>query len=69
MKRFSWPRPPLILGLVLSGIIENYLFISVARYGAEWLLRPIVLIIGALIVFSLFYGFKHKGKAGGEATA
>jgi TctA family transporter len=69
MKRFSWPRPPLILGLVLSSIIENYLFISVARYGAEWLLRPIVLIIGALIVFSLFYGFKHKGKAGGEATA
>jgi len=69
MKRFSWPRPPLILGLVLSGIIENYLFISVARYGAGWLFRPIVLIIGALIVFSLFYGFKHKGKAGGEATA
>jgi len=69
MKRFSWPRPPLILGLVLSGIIENYLFISVARYGAGWLLRPIVLIIGALIVFSLFYGFSHKGKQGGEATA
>ena len=68
MKRFSWPRPPLILGLVLSGIIENYLFISIARYGATWLLRPIVLIIGALIVFSLIYGFRHKGKAGGEAT-
>jgi TctA family transporter len=68
MKRFSWPRPPLILGLVLSGIIENYLFISIARYGGGWLLRPIVLIIGALIVFSLFYGFRHKGKQGGEAT-
>jgi TctA family transporter len=69
MKRFSWPRPPLILGLVLSGIIENYLFISMARYGFSWLLRPIVLIIGGLIVFSLIYGFRHKGKQGGEATA
>jgi hypothetical protein len=49
MKRFSWPRPPLILGLVLSGIIENYLFISISRYGAAWLGRPIVLIVLALI--------------------
>ncbi len=68
MKRFSWPRPPLILGLVLSSIIENYLFISIARYGASWLLRPIVLIILGLIVFSLIYGFKHKGKQAGEAN-
>ncbi|NIO09008.1 MAG: hypothetical protein GTO40_13725, partial [Deltaproteobacteria bacterium] len=67
MKRFSWPRPPLILGLVLSSIIENYLFISIARYGVHWLLRPIVLIISALIVLSLFYGFKQKNKPAEEA--
>jgi TctA family transporter len=58
MKRFGWPRPPLILGLVLSGIIENYLFISVSRYGAAWAIRPIVLIIGLLIIGSLYYGFR-----------
>jgi len=58
MKRFGWPRPPLILGLILSGIVENYLFLSIARYGAAWLLRPIVLVIGLLIVASLVYGFR-----------
>ncbi len=58
MKRFSWPRPPLILGLVLSGIIENYLFISIGRYGATWMGRPIVIIIGLLIALSLAWGIR-----------
>ncbi len=68
MKRFSWPRPPLILGLVLSGIIENYLFISVSRYGAEWLLRPIVLVILAFVMVSLFFGFRNSWRRGKTAT-
>jgi len=67
MKRFSWPRPPVILGLVLSSIIENYLFISVTRYGWNWLTRPIVIGIGVLIAVSLFFGFRsalrHREKA------
>ena len=66
MKRFGWPRPPVILGLVLSGIIENYLFISTSRYGAAWLLRPIVLVIGLLIVASVVYGFRSVRSAGGR---
>jgi len=37
MKRLRWPRPPLILGFVLGGLVERYMFISVERYGAEWL--------------------------------
>ncbi len=63
MKRFSWPRPPLILGLVLSGIIENYLFISISRYGATWMLRPIVMIVMVLIAASLYYGIRNARKA------
>jgi TctA family transporter len=35
MKQNKWPRPPLILGVVLGDTIERYLFISVERYGAE----------------------------------
>ena len=70
MKRFSWPRPPVILGLVLSKIIENYLFISVTRYGWTWLARPIVIGIGVLIIVSLYFGFRgalkrNKSDSGG----
>ncbi len=66
MKRFSWPRPPVVLGLVLSSIIENYLFISVTRYGWGWLGRPIVIGIAVLIAVSLFFGFRSAAK---EAAA
>ena len=58
MKRFGWPRPPLILGLVLSSVLENYFFISASHYGASWLLRPMVLVIAAFMVAGLVYGRK-----------
>lgn len=66
MKRFSWPRPPIVLGLVLSKIIENYLFISVTRYGSGWLGRPIVIGIAVLIAVSLYFGFRPALKAAME---
>jgi TctA family transporter len=60
MKRFGWPRPPLILGVVLSGVIETYLFISLRRYGFEWMTRPFVLGIAGLIVFSVYFGIRRS---------
>jgi TctA family transporter len=51
----GWPRAPFVLGLVLGKIVENNLYISVARYDAEWLTRPIVLVLAALAVAVMFY--------------
>jgi len=53
MKQFKWPRPPLLLGVVLGDIIERYLFISVERYGIEWMGRPVVAIMFALALIGL----------------
>lgn len=53
MKRLGWPRPPLILAFVLGGLIENYLFISHLRYGAEWMLRPVPLVLLSLMALML----------------
>ncbi|MBV9192245.1 MAG: tripartite tricarboxylate transporter permease [Betaproteobacteria bacterium] len=41
----GWPRAPLVLGLVLGKIAENYLYISVARYDFAWLGRPVVVVL------------------------
>lgn len=57
MKQLGWPRPPLILGLVLSGVLERYLFISVNSYGFSWLTRPAVITVGVLTVVNVVYGF------------
>ena len=53
MSRLDWPRPPLLLGLVLGPLAENRLFLSTDNYGLGWLLRPGVLIILAIIVAGL----------------
>lgn len=37
MKRLKWPRPPIILGVVLGGLVERYLNISIERYGDGWI--------------------------------
>jgi TctA family transporter len=53
MKQLRWPRPPLILGFVLGAIIERYMFISTARYGLEWLTRPVVVVLLGLALLGL----------------
>ncbi|MFM0322637.1 tripartite tricarboxylate transporter permease [Caballeronia glebae] len=45
MKRLNWPRPPLILGLVLGSIFERYYFISHEIYGMGLFARPVVIVI------------------------
>src|SRR5262249_30127488 len=54
MKRLGWPRPPLVLGLVIGGIFERYLYISTELYGWAWLLRPVVLGILACVAWALY---------------
>jgi TctA family transporter len=51
----GWPRAPFVLGLVLGKIVENNLYISIARYETDWLTRPIVLVLAALALAVMFY--------------
>jgi TctA family transporter len=53
MKQFKWPRPPLILGLVLGDSIERYMFISIERYGLTWLARPVVAVLFTIAIIGL----------------
>ena len=54
MKRLGWPRPPMVLGIVVGVIFERYLFISTQLYGWGWLYRPAVLAILACVVWALY---------------
>jgi len=51
MKHMRWPRPPLILGFVLGGIIEDYMRISYQLYEWGWIFRPVcaVMLIAAAL--------------------
>src|SRR5205823_5772284 len=65
MKQFKWPRPPLILGVVLGDTIERYLFISIERYGMSFMLRPIVLLLFALAILGLVRPLLHDVRSQG----
>jgi putative tricarboxylic transport membrane protein len=55
MVQTDWPRPPLILGLVLGKLAEQNLFLTIDNYGMDWLGFPSVLTLFALIVLGTLY--------------
>lgn len=63
----DWPRPPLVLGLVLGKLAENNLFISYARYELGFLARPLMIVIIAasfVIVFAPIVLDRIRARAG-----
>jgi TctA family transporter len=59
MRRFGWPRPPLIVGFVLAPGAENYLYQAIQFHGWGWLARPGVLIIAAITLVSMWAGARY----------
>lgn len=55
MKQLGWPRPPLILGLVLGSTFERYLFISNELYGMSMFARPIVVVVLAIALWIILF--------------
>lgn len=63
MKRFGWPRPAFLIGFVLAGGMETYLYQAVQFDGWEFLQKPGVLIIGFLTIVSIFMAVKNIQKS------
>jgi TctA family transporter len=63
MRRRGYPRPAMILGLVLGDLMEKYLYRSVASYGYTWLGRPAVIALFLMAAASLFFTVKGRVKA------
>jgi putative tricarboxylic transport membrane protein len=67
MKRFGWPRPPLIIAVVLGPQLQQYLWLSTDRYGLEWLSHPSIIVLMILITLTIIWPFwlmrRRKQKA------
>lgn len=68
MRRYGYPRPAMILGLVLGDLMEKYLYRSVASYGFTWLARPAVVVLLILAAASLVFTLRGRVKARREAS-
>jgi putative tricarboxylic transport membrane protein len=53
LKKFGWPRPPFVIGLVLGGIAEDSIFKALAIWGPTFFLRPLSLLLIGLIVMTV----------------
>jgi len=67
MRRFGYPRPAMILGLVLGGLMETYLYRSMASYGFSWLARPSVIVLLSLAMISFLLTMRARLKSSPEA--
>lgn len=69
MKQAGWPRPPLILALILGPIMENAFQITVRVHdGFAWLGRPLVLVILAIIAATMFLAWRGLTKRNNAAA-
>lgn len=62
MKRFGWPRPAFLIGFVLAGGMETYLYQAVQISGLAFLLKPGVIIIGLLTAVSIYFAARHSAQ-------
>ena len=62
MKRFGWPRPPLIVGIVLQRLAETYFFLTTKLYGFSWLARPVVIILFVLTVWTIVHAVMRHSR-------
>ena len=72
MVKFDWPRPPMLLGLVLAPIAETNLRVSTQVYGTYgWMAEPGVIIIALFMLASVVYPLwqDSKQKKRGEQRA
>jgi TctA family transporter len=54
MRRYGWPRPPVLVAVVLGPQLQTYLWLSVDRYYLDWMMFPGVIVIFLVIVGTIF---------------
>jgi len=69
MRRYAYPRPAMILGLVLGDLMEKYLYRSMMAYGFSWLARPAVIVLLILAAVSFVFTLRGRLKSKSESPA
>ena len=66
LKHHEWPRGPFAIGLVLGTPAEIALHQSLTIWGGSFLLRPLTLVLIALVLASLWQSLRRYRRSGEE---
>ena len=70
MKTYRWPRPPIIIAIVLGGIVDKFYGIASQTYGWTMFARiPVLLILGIAIVTGAYTLYVQRKVTAGVASA
>ncbi|MCL4486608.1 MAG: tripartite tricarboxylate transporter permease [Chloroflexi bacterium] len=69
MKKYDYPRAPLVLSLVLGGLAETNFHMSMELWGPAFLLRPLTFILLLLTVTSIAYPIYRNWRKSQAAAA
>lgn len=67
LKQAGYPRAPMLISYVLTPPLERYYWLSVDLYGSSMLTRPGVLVLGALLLATLFFAWRSRRRDVSEA--
>ncbi|MEK9659501.1 MAG: tripartite tricarboxylate transporter permease [Chloroflexota bacterium] len=64
MKTYGWPRPPIIIAVILGSIIERFYAIAAKTYGLHMFTRiPVLLIIAIAVGMGLYTVWMQRSVA------
>jgi len=55
MRRYGWPRPPVLVAAVLGPQLQTYMWLSVDRYEWAWLTFPGVIVLMGVLIATIFW--------------
>ncbi len=67
LKKYGWPRPPFVIGLVLGAIAEDSIHKALAIWGPTFFLRPLSLLFIALILVTIGAYIWRQTRPGGKS--
>jgi TctA family transporter len=63
MKRYGWPRPPILIAVVLGTALEKYLWLATQTYGWSMFARPQFVIILLVTVAVVVWTYRAQARA------
>lgn len=69
MKRYGWPRPPILIAVALGGLLEKNMLIALGAFGFSMLFRPAFVIILVILAVFMIIGVRLQKRAGGANMA